>query len=182
MPVSLCVHAFTHKEVPILVQCEHNTFCRVAVRSTAPHNLQRAPWERDTTGINLWEYLLELLAEPGVYSKIILWKDRPNGVFCLLDSEVVAMLWGLHRNKKTMNYDKMSRAMRYYYCKLIDKVSGSRLTYKFLPSTNWLTYVPKANGYDDQYAGNRSLVCHGRLSRRRPSNSRVSLTVTQHSR
>lgn len=42
-------------------------------------------------------------------------------------SEEVAKLWGMRKNKTNMNYDKLSRALRYYY----DKVC----TYSYVPST-----------------------------------------------
>lgn len=71
--------------------------------------------------IHLWEYLLELLNDRR-YRDIAIWTNVDAGEFMLLDSEVVAALWGLHRNKTTMNYDKMSRALRYYYKKIINKV------------------------------------------------------------
>ena len=73
---------------------------------------------------NLWEYLLELLNDKNAtYKKIIDWKDEAKGVFLVKDTEVVAALWGLQRNKGGMNYDKMSRALRFYYTKgVISKV------------------------------------------------------------
>ena len=40
-------------------------------------------------------------------------------------SEEVAKLWGMRKNKTNMNYDKLSRALRYYY----DKVD----TYPYVP-------------------------------------------------
>lgn len=41
-------------------------------------------------------------------------------------------LWGQRKNKPNMNYDKLSRALRYYYEKnIITKIPGRRYTYKF---------------------------------------------------
>ena len=50
----------------------------------------------------------------------------------MVDPEEVARKWGGRKNKDTMTYDKLSRAMRFYYDKLIlTKVHGKRYTYKF---------------------------------------------------
>lgn len=41
-------------------------------------------------------------------------------------------MWGLRKRKPHMNYDKLSRAIRYYYDKkIMNKVHGKRYVYKF---------------------------------------------------
>lgn len=51
-----------------------------------------------------------------------------QGEFKLTDPERVAQLWGERKNKPTMNYEKLSRALRYYYDgDMISKVHGKRL-------------------------------------------------------
>ncbi|KAF3861051.1 hypothetical protein F7725_001306 [Dissostichus mawsoni] len=63
---------------------------------------------------------------------LISWTSE-DGEFKLLDAEEVARLWGLRKNKNNMNYDKLSRALRYYYDKnIIKKVSGQKFVYKFV--------------------------------------------------
>ena len=50
----------------------------------------------------------------------------------MMDPDEVARRWGKRKNKTGMNYDKMGRALRYYYDKLIlTKVPGKRFTYRF---------------------------------------------------
>ena len=50
----------------------------------------------------------------------------------MVDPEEVARRWGQRKNRSQMNYDKLSRALRYYYDKLIlTKVAGKRFTYRF---------------------------------------------------
>nr|XP_028689384.1 ETS domain-containing protein Elk-1-like isoform X2 [Macaca mulatta] len=82
--------------------------------------------------VTLWQFLLQLLRQQG-NGHIISWTSRDGGEFKLVDAEEVARLWGLRKNKTNMNYDKLSRALRYYYDKnIIRKVSGQKFVYKFV--------------------------------------------------
>lgn len=69
------------------------------------------------SAITLWQFLLQLLLDQK-HEHLICWTSN-DGEFKLLKAEEVAKLWGLRKNKTNMNYDKLSRALRYYY----DKVS-----------------------------------------------------------
>lgn len=81
--------------------------------------------------ITLWQFLLHLLDDQN-QKHLISWTSG-DGEFKLLDAEEVARLWGLRKNKTNMNYDKLSRALRYYYDKnIIKKVSGQKFVYKFV--------------------------------------------------
>ncbi|CAH2218117.1 jg14895 [Pararge aegeria aegeria] len=45
----------------------------------------------------------------------------------------VARRWGAQKNRPAMNYDKLSRSLRYYYEKgIMQKVAGERYVYKFV--------------------------------------------------
>jgi hypothetical protein len=78
----------------------------------------------------LWQFLYELLQDEQ-HSNIIAWVGN-DGEFKLLDPEAVSMLWGIRKRKPNMNYDKLSRAIRYYYDKqIMHKVHGKRYVYKF---------------------------------------------------
>lgn len=80
--------------------------------------------------IQLWQFLLELLQDDQ-YSNIIAWVGS-DWEFKLLDPETVSLLWGIRKRKPSMNYDKLSRAIRYYYDKkIMHKVHGKRYVYKF---------------------------------------------------
>ncbi|EHB01023.1 ETS domain-containing protein Elk-1 [Heterocephalus glaber] len=82
--------------------------------------------------VTLWQFLLQLLREQGS-GHIISWTSQDGGEFKLVDAEEVARLWGLRKNKTNVNYDKLSRALRYYYDKnIIRKVSGQKFIYKFV--------------------------------------------------
>ncbi|XP_077357290.1 ETS domain-containing protein Elk-3 [Festucalex cinctus] len=79
----------------------------------------------------LWQFLLQLLLDQS-HKHLICWTSD-DGEFKLLKSEEVAKLWGLRKNKNNMNYDKLSRALRYYYDKnIIKKVIGQKFVYKFV--------------------------------------------------
>ncbi|XP_060078960.1 ETS domain-containing protein Elk-3-like isoform X2 [Ylistrum balloti] len=83
------------------------------------------------SNITLWQFLLELLVS-NQHNHIIRWTNN-DGEFKLLNAEEVARLWGLRKNKHSMNYDKLSRALRYYYDKnIIKKVMGQKFVYKFV--------------------------------------------------
>ncbi|KAK3103552.1 hypothetical protein FSP39_020113 [Pinctada imbricata] len=83
------------------------------------------------SNITLWQFLLELLVNQQ-HADIIQWTNT-EGEFKLINAEEVARLWGLRKNKTNMNYDKLSRALRYYYDKnIIKKVMGQKFVYKFV--------------------------------------------------
>jgi GA-binding protein transcription factor alpha len=81
--------------------------------------------------IQLWQFLLELLTDKK-YRDAIQWVGT-EGEFKLNQPEAVAQLWGARKNKPSMNYEKLSRALRYYYDgDMISKVHGKRFVYKFV--------------------------------------------------
>ncbi|CAH0559911.1 unnamed protein product [Brassicogethes aeneus] len=80
--------------------------------------------------IQLWQFLLELLHDSS-NAACITWEGT-NGEFKLTDPDEVARRWGERKSKPNMNYDKLSRALRYYYDKnIMSKVHGKRYAYKF---------------------------------------------------
>jgi len=81
--------------------------------------------------LHLWEFLLELL-EDERYAPLITWTRKEEREFKIKRQEDLARKWGRLKQRASMNYDKLSRALRYYYHKgIIKKVQGQRLVYKF---------------------------------------------------
>ncbi|KAM4699697.1 protein C-ets-2 [Discoglossus pictus] len=81
--------------------------------------------------IQLWQFLLELLTDKSCQS-FISWTGD-GWEFKLSDPDEVARRWGRRKNKPKMNYEKLSRGLRYYYDKnIIHKTSGKRYVYRFV--------------------------------------------------
>lgn len=88
--------------------------------------------ELNTNGRLLWDFLQQLLNDRDQrYTSYIAWKDKDTGVFKIVDPAGLAKLWGIQKNHLSMNYDKMSRALRYYYrVNILRKVQGERHCYQ----------------------------------------------------
>uniref|UniRef100_A0A3Q3E468 ETS homologous factor n=1 Tax=Labrus bergylta TaxID=56723 RepID=A0A3Q3E468_9LABR len=93
-----------------------------------PHQVKK----HNPRGTHLWEFIRDILLNPERNPGLIKWEDRAEGVFRFLKSEAVAQLWGKKKNNSSMTYEKLSRAMRYYYKReILERVDGRRLVYKF---------------------------------------------------
>ncbi|XP_029781833.1 ETS translocation variant 2 [Suricata suricatta] len=80
--------------------------------------------------IQLWQFLLELLRD-GERSNCIRWTGNSRE-FQLCDPREVARLWGERKRKPGMNYEKLSRGLRYYYRRdIVRKSGGRKYTYRF---------------------------------------------------
>lgn len=66
--------------------------------------------------IQLWQFLLELLTDKDARD-CISWVGE-EGEFKLNQPELVAQKWGQRKNKPTMNYEKLSRALRFVFLKV----------------------------------------------------------------
>ena len=81
----------------------------------------------------LWEFIYQLLEEKTAAScSLVAWEtDGSDLVFRILNPTGLADMWGQQKNRSNMTYEKLSRALRYYYrMNIIKKVQGKRLTYK----------------------------------------------------
>ncbi|XP_062842170.1 ETS1-related protein [Trichomycterus rosablanca] len=81
--------------------------------------------------IQLWQFLLELLLDSACHT-FISWTGD-GWEFKMSDPAEVAKRWGQCKNKPKMNYEKLSRGLRYYYHKnIIHKTAGKRYVYRFV--------------------------------------------------
>ncbi|XP_077017730.1 transcription factor ETV7 isoform X1 [Tamandua tetradactyla] len=80
----------------------------------------------------LWDYVYQLLSDTR-YEPYIKWEDRDAKIFRVVDPNGLARLWGNHKNRVNMTYEKMSRALRHYYkLNIIKKEPGQKLLFRFL--------------------------------------------------
>ncbi|XP_023134002.2 transcription factor ETV7 [Amphiprion ocellaris] len=80
----------------------------------------------------LWDYVYQLLCDDR-YQEYIRWEDPESLVFRVVDPNGLARLWGNHKNRDNMTYEKMSRALRHYYkLNIIKKERGQKLLFRFL--------------------------------------------------
>eukprot|EP00794_Sanderia_malayensis_P007260 gene7260-8069_t len=71
------------------------------------------------------------------------WLEPTEYVFKVLNAEVLAEIWGMLKLNASMNYGKLTRALRYYYGKnLIEKVADRPYTYCFVQSDKTKDYLP----------------------------------------
>ncbi|NXJ10171.1 ELF5 factor, partial [Odontophorus gujanensis] len=80
---------------------------------------------------HLWEFVRDLLLSPEENSGILEWEDRGQGIFRVVKSEALAKMWGERKKNDRMTYEKLSRALRYYYKTGILERVDRRLVYKF---------------------------------------------------
>ncbi|KAL4228759.1 Protein C-ets-1 [Mactra antiquata] len=93
--------------------------------------------------IQLWQFLLEQLTDKSC-QHFISWTGD-GWEFKLSDPDEVARRWGIRKNKPKMNYEKLSRGLRYYYDKhIIHKTAGKRYVYRFVCDLqSLLGYTPE---------------------------------------
>ncbi|XP_069681737.1 protein C-ets-1 isoform X3 [Periplaneta americana] len=95
--------------------------------------------------IQLWQFLLELLTDKTCQG-FISWTGD-GWEFKLTDPDEVARRWGIRKNKPKMNYEKLSRGLRYYYDKnIIHKTAGKRYVYRFVCDLQSLMGRAPCNG------------------------------------
>merc|ERR1711988_1395423 len=110
-------------------------------RNPAPRRYRRpsknpVPQQRKKgSTLKISQWIVKLLRDPETNPSVIMWEDEPEGKFRVINSTAFAQLWAKEEKNPAMNYEKLSRAMRYYYRnKEIEMVKGERLTYKFGPN------------------------------------------------
>ncbi|XP_076115487.1 uncharacterized protein LOC143083140 isoform X2 [Mytilus galloprovincialis] len=92
---------------------------------------------RQNGSIRLWQFLRGLLLNPAFNPSHIMWINRSRGEFKIVKNKEIAQMWGDEKNNSGMTYEKMSRAMRYYYKHdILEPVLNRRLVYKFGPMSH----------------------------------------------
>ncbi|CAF4932534.1 unnamed protein product, partial [Rotaria magnacalcarata] len=77
---------------------------------------------------------IRLLVEYDEYSDVAEYLDRERGIFKLHKPDEVAELWKCVKGRNSdnnMTYDKLARALRYYYGNGIMHPSPGRFTFRF---------------------------------------------------
>ncbi|NXR86690.1 ETV7 factor, partial [Hypocryptadius cinnamomeus] len=113
-----------------LLLCWAESSCRPGAICSFPATLS-APVDGKIADCRLlWEYVYQLLADRR-YEPYIRWEDREAKVFRVVNPNGLAQLWGNHKNRMNMTYEKMSRALRHYYkLNIIKKEPGQKLLFR----------------------------------------------------
>jgi hypothetical protein len=89
------------------------------------------PQQRKTGTKKITQWILSLLRDPQYNPSVITWEKEHEGVFFITDTTKFAKLWGKRKNNPSMDYGKLSRAMRYYYKNGELIAVEKRTTYRF---------------------------------------------------
>jgi len=115
------------------IQPRESSLSPVSPNSLQHNQMHNAPGPCFTGSgpIQLWQFLLELLTDKSC-QHFISWTGD-GWEFKMVDPDEVARRWGARKNKPKMNYEKLSRGLRYYYDKnIILKTGGKRYVYRFV--------------------------------------------------
>ncbi|KAK4309064.1 hypothetical protein Pmani_019322 [Petrolisthes manimaculis] len=101
----------------------------------------------------LWEFIRNLLLDPSTCPSLVRWENAEEGMFRFIQAEKVAQRWGDRKKNGDMNYEKLSRAMRYYYkTQIFEAVLGRRLVYKFGKNAkNWRPTNPSDPNFQEYH-------------------------------
>ncbi|KAM3850140.1 transcription factor ETV6 [Diretmus argenteus] len=115
-----------------LLQQEEALYRNHVIMPVSPPEEQAMPIGRIADCRLLWDYVYQLLSDSR-YENYIRWEDPESKVFRIMDPNGLARLWGNHKNRTNMTYEKMSRALRHYYkLNIIRKEPGQRLLFRFM--------------------------------------------------
>ncbi|KAK7874442.1 hypothetical protein R5R35_001536 [Gryllus longicercus] len=106
----------------------------------AGHQIKR---NRRKKCCSVLEFIQGLLKDPTYCPSIICWENYEKGTFRFVQNHEVAKLWGDIKGNPSMNFEKLSRAMRYHYGKNIFQSVQGKLIYAFGErATGWQTDDP----------------------------------------
>uniref|UniRef100_A0A8B9TCR1 ETS proto-onco 1, transcription factor n=1 Tax=Anas platyrhynchos TaxID=8839 RepID=A0A8B9TCR1_ANAPL len=128
---------------PVQTDSLQTDYFTIKQEVVTPDNMCMGRASRGSGPIQLWQFLLELLTDKSCQS-FISWTGD-GWEFKLSDPDEVARRWGKRKNKPKMNYEKLSRGLRYYYDKnIIHKTAGKRYVYRFVCDLqSLLGYTPE---------------------------------------
>uniref|UniRef100_A0A3B4A461 Transcription factor ETV6 n=1 Tax=Periophthalmus magnuspinnatus TaxID=409849 RepID=A0A3B4A461_9GOBI len=125
------LHPLTPQQQQHLIKQE-DVLYRNIIMPVSPPEEQQMPIGRIADCRLLWDYVYQLLSDSR-YENYIRWEDPESKVFRIMDPNGLARLWGNHKNRTNMTYEKMSRALRHYYkLNIIRKEPGQRLLFRFM--------------------------------------------------
>lgn len=134
-PVHYSTHALNlaGHQAPLQIPLQDDRHYRnQIIMPVSPPEEQATPLGRIADCRLLWDYVYQLLSDSR-YENYIRWEDRDTKVFRIMDPNGLARLWGNHKNRTNMTYEKMSRALRHYYkLNIIRKEPGQRLLFRFM--------------------------------------------------
>jgi len=96
------------------------------------------PQRRKSGTKKITQWILSLLRDPDYNPRVISWDNEEKGVFYITDTAKFAKLWGMRKKNPSMNYEKLSRAMRYYYKNGELIAVDKRTTYQFGSKSDYL--------------------------------------------
>uniref|UniRef100_A0A0V0J7L9 ETS domain-containing protein n=1 Tax=Schistocephalus solidus TaxID=70667 RepID=A0A0V0J7L9_SCHSO len=93
---------------------------------------------RNRKQFELWEFILRSLNSRK--TSAFQWVNQSAGIFRITDTRQAAREWGRYRNNSRMNYEKMARAMRFYYKNSMLRKAQKQLHFQFAMSfVEWST-------------------------------------------
>ncbi|KAM9328376.1 LOW QUALITY PROTEIN: transcription factor ETV6 [Pholidichthys leucotaenia] len=116
----------------LLQQQDEALYRNHVIMPVSPPEEQQIPIGRIADCRLLWDYVYQLLSDSR-YENYIRWEDPENKVFRIMDPNGLARLWGNHKNRTNMTYEKMSRALRHYYkLNIIRKEPGAKTSVQIM--------------------------------------------------
>ncbi|KAK4471098.1 hypothetical protein MN116_005497 [Schistosoma mekongi] len=92
--------------------------------------------KRKNKQMELWQFILCHLET--CKDSAFQWVNKSTGLFRIVNTQLAAKEWGHYRNNKLMDYEKMARAMRFYYKDSILRKSRQQLHFQFaMPYVQW---------------------------------------------
>eukprot|EP00794_Sanderia_malayensis_P000394 gene394-1028_t len=111
---------------------ESSSETQAAIGTVSKRRTKNRPRTQPNQCLHLWEFLANLLNCDQFCPRFICWTREDVGEFKLNRPEDVANFWGQSKKRKKMTYEKMARALRYYYKhNVLEKVPHKRLHFRF---------------------------------------------------